>query len=238
MSRPAHPSHVDENAYFGEVEDDHKDETVAKCVEVSDEENGEGAARPASPATKIRKRVEPASPATQLRKRVDFIICSNNNLKRIGHFDLTSDVAKCIGRVTDDDKPHANVLSPLPYTSCTGMNGRIQLHLATELAWQSIVANTKEVVEKFMQDPTQAVLTMALCCRGGKHRSAASASLLQDVVQHNFPDHVVRAQFGCRPRWWKCRCPDDCAEAGLDTQSLLDDRQAARMLTRRLWQAA
>lgn len=74
MSRPAHPSHVDENAYFGEVEDDHKDETVAKCVEVSNAENGEGAARPASPATKIRKRVEPASPATQLRKRVDFII--------------------------------------------------------------------------------------------------------------------------------------------------------------------
>ena len=152
--------------------------------------------------------------------------------------DLASDVGKCIGPLTDDDKPPANVLSPVPYKSCTGMNGRIQLHLATKLAWQSIVANTKEVVEKFMLDTTRAKVTLALYCAGGKHRSAASASLLQDVVQHNFPDSVVRAQFGSRPRRWKCRCPDACAEAGTNCQSLLDDRQAARMLTRRLWQAA
>ena len=169
---------------------------------------------------------------------MDFIIGAQSNLKRIGNFDLASDVAKCIGPLTDDDKPPANVLSPLPYKSCTGMNGRIQLHLATKLAWQSIVANTKEVVEKFMQDTTRAKITLALYCTGGKDRSAASASLLQDVVQHNFPDSVVRAQFGSRPRWWKCRCPDACAEAGTNCRSLLDDRQAARMLTRRLGQAA
>ena len=137
MSRPTPTSPAPpENAYFGEIEDDDKDEAEGVLEdayfvqgeaseegvleendkdEASDEENGEGAARPASPATKIRKRVEPASPATQLRKRVDFISCSNNILTRIGHFDLTSDVTKCSGRVTDDDKPHANFLSPLPY---------------------------------------------------------------------------------------------------------------------------
>ena len=119
------------------------------------------------------------------------------------------------------------------------MNGRIQLHLATKLAWQSIVANTKEVVEKFMLDTTRAKITLALYCTGGKHRSAVSASLLQDVVQHNFPDSLVHAEFGRRPRWWKCCCPGVCAAAGTNCHnSLLDDRQAARMLTRRLWQAA
>ena len=233
---------MDENAYFGEEndkdEESDEDEAGSGVLEVSDEENGEGAARPASPASQIRKRVEPASPATQLRKRVDFIICAQNNLKRIGNFDLASDVAKCIGPLTDDDKPPANVLSPLPYTSCTGMNGRIQLHLATKLAWQSIVANTKEVVEKFMQDTTRTQITLALYCTGGTHKSAASASLLQDVVQHNFPDSLVHAEFGRRPRWWKCCCPGVCAEAGTNCQSLLDDRQTARMLTRTLWQAA
>ena len=95
MSRPTPTSPAPpENAYFGEVEDDDKDEAEGEASEegvleendkdeASDEENGEGAARPASPATKIRKHVGPASPATQLRKRVDFIICSNNNMKRL-----------------------------------------------------------------------------------------------------------------------------------------------------------
>ena len=137
MSRPAQPSHVDENAYFGEVEDDHKDETVAKCVEVSNEENGEGAARPASPATKIRKHVEPDSPATLLRQRLGTIICWQNHLKRIGNFDLASNR---YGPIVDDDLPRAK--SP-------------QLHLSTELEWQSIVADTKAAVEKFLQDTTR-----------------------------------------------------------------------------------
>ena len=226
----------DENAYFGKEndkasdEESDEDEVGSGVLEVSDEEKaGSGV---------LEVAARPASPATQIRKRVDFIITSQSNLEKVGK-DLAFDVAKCIGPLTDDDKPPANVLSPLPYKSCTGMNGRIQLHLATKLAWQSIVANTKEVVEKFMQDTTRAKITLALYCTGGKHRSAASASLLQDVVQHNFPDALVYAQFGFRPWCWYCCCPGVCAEAGTNChQSLLADREAARMLTRRLWQAA
>ena len=84
MSRPVHPSHVDENAYFGKVEDEVSEEGVLEDAygvlendkdEASNKENGEGAAMP-------------ASPTTQIRKRVALIVCAQSNLERLGNFDL------------------------------------------------------------------------------------------------------------------------------------------------------
>ena len=117
---PAPPSHVDENAkasdenaYFGKEndkaeeeekasdEESDEDEVGSGVLEVSDEDKGDVVARPASPASQIRKRVEPASPATppatQLRKRVGFIICSQRNLETFATLTSPPMLASALG---------------------------------------------------------------------------------------------------------------------------------------------
>ena len=78
-------------------------------------------------------------------------------------------------------------------------------------------------------------LRLAIGCDGSKHRSIATLSLIEQVLETVYDMRVEATIY--KADHWECRCPLECDQTNISLQDREEDAKAAVLLSTRLWYA-